>query len=111
MNGMFEMIIAVFSAALAILCLSMDGIMAISSMRKKNAYKDLLRRKDMLCSQMVSMEPEQEFAALKQRKENTIFPSVVMKRGGFTGRGSPFLTRYTYRSIETVEKDIERITS
>lgn len=102
---MNEIIIAV----LAILCLSMDGILAISSMRKKNAYKDFLQRKDALISQLASMEPAQEFVALKQRKENTVFPSEVIERGGFTGRGSPFLTRYRYRGIESVEKDIERI--
>ena len=106
---MNEIIIPIFSAVLAILCLSMDGVLAISSMRKKNAYKDLLQRKNTLISQLTATEPAQEFVALKQRKENTVFPSEVMERGGFTGRGSPFLTRCKYRGIESVEKDIERI--
>lgn len=108
---MIETIFLIFSAVLAILCLSMDGIMAISSMRKKNAYKDFLQRKVVLRAQMSSMEPAQEFIALKQRKESTAFPSAVMNRGGFTGRGSPFLTRHMYRSIESIDEDIERIIS
>ena len=106
---MLKIVISVLVAIIAIFLLSLDGIMATSSKRARKNHIETLRMNRKLRSKISNAEPAQEYKALKQRKEKTTFPREVTDRGGFTGRGSPFLTRYKYRSMEAVEKDIERI--
>lgn len=54
-------------------------------------------------------EPLIELITLKKWNGGVKFPREVMERDGFTGRGSPLLSRNKYHGIEQMDKSIERI--
>lgn len=92
-----------------VLLLSSDGIMAYYSMHIGNVKIRDIANNRRLISELPQKEPAEELSILRQRKKSVQFPTPVLARGGFTGRGSPFLTRDQYSTIENIEKSIERI--
>lgn len=100
--------IKVFVVIALVLLLSCDGLMAQYSVHVRRTQKKAYADKQCLLSTLAEMEPIDELRTLRQRG-GICFPVSVMARGGFTGRGSPFLTRNQYSPIEIVEKSIERI--
>lgn len=101
--------IEIISIAALVLLLSCDGIMAYYSMHLRNTKMRAISDNRRMMSTLSRMEPAEELHVLRQRKKRIQFPAPVLARGGFTGRGSPFLTRDQYSTIENIEKSIERI--
>lgn len=100
--------IKVFVVIALVLLFSCDGLMAQYSVYVRKTQKKDSADKQCLLSTLAEMEPGDELHILRQRG-GICFPVSVIARGGFTGRGSPFLTRNQYSPIEAIEKSIERI--
>lgn len=99
----------IFLSIICVLFLSADGIMAsyISYRRRKKQKRNSERK--VLLKELQKVEPEKELLELNKSSRKVIFPKAIMSRGGFAGRGSPFLTRYQYSTMESIDNSIERI--
>lgn len=102
---MIELVIAILVA----IVFSIDGIMALFSVQTRQSKMEVSKTNTALKTALVNMDLNDEIFHLKQRKGGIAFPQSVLKKGGFTGRGSPFLTRNEYTTLESVEKSIKRI--
>lgn len=102
---MIEIIIALVVA----LIFSIDGIMALLSSKSSRSKKECTEINKVLKTQLLNMDLTEELFCLQKHKQGINFPRPVLQKGGFTGRGSPFLTRNEYTTMESVEKSIKRI--
>ena len=98
----FLVVVAIFLGVL-------DGIATyyFVSKREKKQKKDEARQRLEL--ELLFADLDVELHRLKEFVGNVCYPQLVLARRGFTGRGSPFLTRNRYTLIESVEKSIKRI--
>ena len=96
-------------ATLVIITFSLDGIFAFFSISARRKEQENKFEKITVISNLLNSEPKEELNILRSRKNRIQFPIQVLERGGFTGRGSPFLTRNEYSVIEDIDKSIERI--
>lgn len=92
---------------IALLCV--DGIIAIYSVlwERRNQVKS--DKKMRIMKDYKTLDIQEEFAAIQEIVGTLRFPSVVVNRGGYAGRGNPFLSRLKNMTLEQIEKCIERI--
>lgn len=94
---------------LMITLLCADGIIAMHSAlcERRNQVKS--NKKVEIMKNYKVLDIQEEFAAIQEIVGTLRFPSVIVERGGYSGRGNPFLSRFKNKTLESVEKRIERI--